>query len=74
MIRKRSSDDADLDMKFNSLVDLINKRAISTGETAECHIEVKEVRKIKGNCMKLLGGTHACKAGDYMEPFSADCV
>lgn len=38
-----------------------------------CKIEFKETKIIVGTCIKLLGGTGACKSDNYVDPYNSFC-
>uniref|UniRef100_A0A915L5T2 Secreted protein n=1 Tax=Romanomermis culicivorax TaxID=13658 RepID=A0A915L5T2_ROMCU len=44
-----------------------------TGQARMCKIEVQEIRKVPGHCIKLLGGMNACEGGGYMALFPEEC-
>jgi len=44
-----------------------------SGEPKTCVIEVQEIRRIPGRCIKLMGGMNACKSEEYLDPMSQEC-
>ena len=42
-------------------------------EDRRCIIEVREVRRLPGKCMTLLGGRKACQSDTHLDPLTNQC-